>query len=317
MSAAASTQARTLPRFRIRDLWTLIRPNQWAKNLLVVPLALLDTPLWTPMVLLRVGWAVVAFTLASCLVFVVNDIVDRHADRRHPVKRLRPVASGRVPLPVAWLYAAGLAGLLALALAATPSIGWWPLLAYLGLNVLYGHRLKHLPLLDVFGVATGFVLRVVQGHLAAASAASEWLLTCVFALCLLLGFGKRRHELSLIGSVSRPALAGYTVQLLDYMMLVCAVVTVTGYLFFVYVDQPFGPRGPVALLASLPCALLAIFRYLQLLLMRHGGADPVRTLLGDRVMVATFAVWAAVAGVALLSVRYPVLVTWLRALGGI
>jgi uncharacterized membrane protein len=162
----------------------------------------------------------------------------------------------------------------------------------------------------VFVVATGFVLRAVQGYAAAGVQVSEWLLICVFAACLLLSLGKRRHELIAAGSAHRPALSGYSVPLLDQLITLCAVLTVTAGLFYLSTDAQVVSDGRIVLLASVPCALFVVFRYLQTVSLGLGG-EPVRALLGDPVMVATFAVWTVAVVVAALTDRYPVLVSWI------
>jgi decaprenyl-phosphate phosphoribosyltransferase len=178
------------------------------------------------------------------------------------------------------------------------------------LSLVYSRWLKHVPLLDVFVVATGFVLRAGQGYAASRTQVSEWLLICVFAACLLLSLGKRRHELIAIGSAHRPALTGYSVPLLDQLITLCAVLTVTAGLLYLGTDAQVVSDGRVLLLASVPCALFAVFRYLQTLWL-GGGGEPVRALLGDPVLVATFAVWTVAVGIAALTDHYPALVSWI------
>ncbi|MEO3780180.1 UbiA prenyltransferase family protein [Micromonospora sp. B11E3] len=280
-------------------LAVLLRPGQWPKNVLVVPVALLTAGAWTPATLARLGWAVLAFTLASALVYVVNDVVDRDRDRRHPVKRHRPVASGLVPVPVAWAVAVGLAGLLAATVARAPGL-FWPLWLYLGLNVAYSLRLKQVPLVDVFTLAAGFVLRALQGYAVTGLAVSGWLLTCVFAICLVLALGKRRHEIMVAGAEHRPALVGYTVHLIDNLVLLNAAVAVTTYLLFLDSDAGATRYGP---LLSAPFAMFGISRYLQLLLVHRQGGDPTRILVRDRAMLVNALMWAAFVAGPLLASR--------------
>jgi decaprenyl-phosphate phosphoribosyltransferase len=292
----------------------LARPGQWPKNLLVVPLALLDLPAVDLGVLARLGAAVVLFTLLSSFVYVCNDIADRHRDRLHPVKRYRPVAAGTVGVGVARVYAVGI-GLLAVAVLAAvgPGIGWWPLLAYLLLNVAYVQWLKHVPLVDVFVIAAGFVLRVVQGYAVVPATASVWLLASVFTLCLLLSAGKRRHELSAGGAAHRPALAGYTTQYLDYLIILYAVLTVTVFLLYLVNGRVAAPYTDATLLVSLPCAVFAIARHLQTVVMRLEG-DPVRLLVRDRAMVVNALIWAGGLALIMTAARFPAVVDNLRQL---
>jgi len=274
-------------------LIALLRLGQWPKNLLVVPLALLGTA-WNPAAFGRIGLAVAAFTVASSLVYVLNDIADRKRDRLHPVKRHRALASGQVGVPAAVLLAVLLVvPLIALVTALTPRHAW-PVLVYLVLNAAYSWKLKHLPLLDVFCVATGFVLRLLGGYEATGYPVAGWLVLCVLALCLLLILGKRRHEMSHGGARHRPALSGYSTSFLDHVLVLCSVLTVVTYLLFVRTETWLGP----AALLTAPCAMLALFRYLQIVIVQSQGGNPVHILLRDPVMIANSSVWG---GLLLLS----------------
>lgn len=280
------------PRLTPLALLRLLRPGQWPKNLMVVPLPLLVAG-WNPSSALRVALATCAFIVASSLVYVVNDIADRKRDRLHPVKRHRAIASGQVSVTAAVLFATVLTAPLS-ALVMVLSLGdAWPVLAYLGLNAAYSWKLKHLPLLDVFTVATGFVLRLLGGYEAAGVPVAGWLVLCVLALCLVLILGKRRHELATGGSGHRPALSGYSANFLDHVLVLCSVMTVVTYLLFLRTETFFGP----AALLTAPCALFALFRYLQIVIVQSQGGNPVRILLRDPVMVANSAVWLALIAV--------------------
>lgn len=286
-----------------RDLAILIRPGQFPKNLLVVPLALLDAQTAPPGLLGRAAWAVLLFTLASSLVYVWNDLYDRHRDRAHPTKRHRPIASGRVGVSTAAAFGTALAVLLAGAALLGPVDLWWPVVVYLALNLVYSRGLKHVPLLDVFIVAAGFGLRVVQGHLAAGTEIRSWLLVSVFSLCLVFVLGKRRNEMATGGVSHRPALRGYSVPYLDHLIGLCACVTVVAFL--INLQQAVGtPYADLAVLGSAPFALFAMARYLQLLHVHGKGGEPTRILLRDRPMVVNTLLWALLLGGTLLATHY-------------
>lgn len=289
----------------IADLVRLVRPGQWPKNLLVVPLALFGTAP-TAGSLARVAWAVVVFTLASSLVYICNDIVDRHRDRAHPTKRNRPIAAGRVGRVAAVCFAATVAALLGVACAAAPQVPWWPVVAYLALNVAYSRWLKHIPLVDVFVVAAGFVLRVVQGTLAAHALPSSWLLVSVFSLCLLLIVGKRRNEMAVADREHRPALAGYSGQYLEYLMVLCSVLTTTTFLLYLSSVRFAAPYTDGAVLFTVLFATFALARYLQLVVVHRDGADPVSTLLGDRVLVVNGLLWMVALALTVTVARYSI-----------
>lgn len=277
-----------------RDLVRLIRPGQWPKNILVVSVPLLDLRTWSVSALVQLAWAVAVFTLASCAVYVLNDVVDRRRDAANPSKWHRPIASGRLSPRTALLFGAALLLPLAGLLSMNPWTWAWPVGAYVVLNVSYSLGLKHAPLLDVFLVAAGFTLRMLQGYVVLGADVSGWLLTCVFSLCLLLTVGKRRQELVATEGAHRPALRGYTVTLTEQLMLLVAVLAAGSYLLYLRTEAPLDGYGPAAAAASAPLALFGLFRYLQLVLVRGAGEDPVRTLLRDPALVVNSLLWLAV-----------------------
>lgn len=276
------------------DLVRLTRPAHWVKNLFVVPLALLGVAGPGLAEVFRIGWAVLAFCLVSSTVYVWNDIADRHRDRAHPVKRRRPIASGRIhPVPAAG-FGLALSGVLLVVMLLAPGIAWWPLLVYLGLNVAYSRWLKQVPLLDMFVVAAGFGLRLIQGSVAVEAPVSSWLLVTVFAVCLLLILGKRRHEVTAAGAGHRSTLAGYSSQFLEHLMVLCGAVTVTAGLLYLGDTRSAPPNADALLLLSVPLAIFGLARYLQLVVVRRDGGDPVR-LLRDPVILVTALLWIAAA----------------------
>lgn len=277
------------------ELVRLARPGQWPKNLLVVSVPLLDLETWSLTAVPRLAWAVAAFTLASILVYVLNDLMDRGRDAANPSKWDRPLASGRVSVTAAVGFAAVVAVALGALLTLHP-LGWaWPIGVYLLLNVGYSLGLKHVALLDVFFVAGGFGLRLMLGYVALQTEVSVWLLTCVFSLCLLLAMGKRRQELLTGGGGHRPALRGYTVGLADQLMLLTAVLTTACYLLYVRTEAPLGQHAALAAVLTGPLALFGLFRYLQLVVVRGSGENPVRTLLRDPALVINAVLWGAIA----------------------
>lgn len=287
----------------VGDLVRLARPDHWPKNVLVVSVPLLDPLSWNPAALASLSGAVVAFTLASVLVYVLNDLVDRRRDAGNPSRWHRPIASGRLSPRAAVLFATAVAALLVGVLAVQRMAAVWPVVTYLVLNLAYSLGLKHVPPLDVFLVATGFVLRVVCGYLATGVTIPGWLLTTVFTLCLLLTLGKRRQELHSTGGGHRPALRGYTIPLTEQLMQLSATLTAGSYLLYLRNDAPLGTYASIAAVLLTPMAVFGLFRYLQLVLVHHAGGSPVRILVRDPALVANTLLWAALSGGLLLAAR--------------
>jgi 4-hydroxybenzoate polyprenyltransferase len=282
-----------------RAAFEALRPAQWSKNGLVLLALIFSRRLTDPSAIGRVLVAFVAFCFASSTVYILNDIADRRRDRRHPTKRLRPIASGRLALPVAVALAAicaalalALAGWLALVILPhqpDPYLQWGGasllliaiILGYLLLNVAYSWRLKRIPLWDVFIIAAGFVLRALAGALAIPVPISPWFYLCTTFLALLLALGKRRAELvSLAGgrdTGQRESLRAYSVALLDQLLAVvvtCALITYSLYTF------ENGTAGH-ALMITIPFVIFGIFRYLYLLYVKGQGEHPDEILWRD------------------------------------
>jgi len=288
-----------LDRSLARGLLRLVRPHQWLKNLLVVPLPLMDADVWTSAKLWHVCWAVVVFTAASSMVYTGNDMVDRHRDRAHPDKRLRPIASGQVPMSSAVVLLGTLTVLLAGLLTMARPTQWWPVLVYLALNVAYTRGLKHIPLLDVLIVAVGFQLRLAQGYGAIEQGLSVWLPVCLLTL------GKRRSEMSVSGTSHRPALQGYSLPFLDQLIGLTGALVCVAFLMYVVTESPLGTFRATAALLSTPFAVLAVFRYLQIVMVQSGGGEPVRTLVRDHSIVLIAFLWALALAVLNVLARYP------------
>jgi 4-hydroxybenzoate polyprenyltransferase len=282
-------------------LLLLCRPAHWTKNLLILlPVAVA----LGPVPLVPVAWSVLEFTLASSLVYIGNDLADRHRDRLHPVKQHRPIASGLVSAPAAAALGLALAGALGAAIAFGPA-AYWPVPAYLALNAAYTAGLKHVPLVEVGVVAAGYLLRIGQGFLAIRHPPDSWLLLSVFCCCALLVLGKRRHELLHAGPGHRPALRGYSVGYLDALLQLACCLTVISGLLFVRESPFFGDDGQAAMLVSAPLALFAISRYLQAVVVHGDGGDPVRVLLHDRPLVITSLLWGLALGATAILARHP------------
>lgn len=287
-----------------------MRPKQWTKNLAIFVGIVFAQQLFSPSSFERACVAFVVFCLASSFTYLLNDLLDLENDRQHPVKRQRPLASGA--LPVSWAIAA--MGILLLACAALTaliftipsgqpdifaSLGGGSVLfaltvaSYLALMVLYSVRLKHVVLLDVFVIASGFVLRILAGTVVIPVEISPWLYLVTILLSLFLALNKRRHELILLqeqASNHRQILREYSLPLLDQMITIVTAATLMAYSLYTFQ----GPTGNHRLMITIPLVLYGMFRYLYLVYMRMEGGSPEEVLLRDRHMFGTVVLCAVI-----------------------
>jgi 4-hydroxybenzoate polyprenyltransferase len=277
-----------------RDVLQLMRPHQWVKNGFVLAGLLFGHAWDAPGFVAAALAATAAFCLASSAVYAFNDAHDAVRDREHPEKNARPVARGVIS-PVA---ARGIA--VALAAAAFGLAAWtgWEVAAlvaaYLVLNAGYSLGLKHVPVLDVFLIAAGFMLRLLAGTWGIGIEPSRWLLACGFLLTLFLGFAKRRAELERLAEDAaqhRAVLESYTFAFLDKAVFACVVGMVVTYALYTVSDDTVALHGTEDLIWTLPWVLLGSFRYLFRLHFRGGGGDPAQELLRDPVIAASALGW--------------------------
>ncbi|MGE0448890.1 MAG: decaprenyl-phosphate phosphoribosyltransferase [Vicinamibacterales bacterium] len=271
-----------------------LRPGQWTKNLLVFAPLLFAVKLFEPVSVARAGGAFVLFCALSSVIYLFNDVMDRDSDRRHPLKRLRPIASGEITVPVALGTALVLgAGALAAAYTLGRNFGLIATL-YVALQAFYSGPLKHIVIIDVLTIAIGFVLRAVAGAVVLDVEISHWLLVCTILLALFLALAKRRHELVLLadGATShRPILGEYSAYLLDQMIGVVTASTLIAYIFYTISPETQQKFGTEWLGLTIPFPLYGIFRYLYLVHRRDGGGSPSDLLLNDRPLLACVTLW--------------------------
>jgi 4-hydroxybenzoate polyprenyltransferase len=300
-SAAAGQDVRT--RSLAINLLLSLRPTQWTKNFLVFAGLVFGQQLLNPVAASRAALAFLIFCGLSGVVYLVNDIRDREADRLHPKKSNRPVASGAL--------SAGVAGAAAALIALGAGVGAFALgwnfglvaLGYLGLLTIYSTSLKHIVILDVLTIAMGFVLRAVGGAVAVGVPFSNWLLLLTLLLALFLALSKRRAELVALSDNAtghRRILAEYSPYLLDQMVGVVTASTVLGYAFYTIDPQTVARFGTDRLLWTVPFPLYGIFRYLYLVHQRDGGGNPSEVLVTDRPLLACVALW----GLAVVGILY-------------
>ncbi len=278
-----------------RALLISLRPHQWTKNLLVFAGLLFGQRLLDAAALARSTAAFAIFCALSSAVYLFNDILDREADRRHPLKAGRPIASGALPVggaaAVAALFAAG--ALLAAAALGAPFFA--VAAAYIGLQALYSGPLKHVVIIDVLTIAAGFVLRAAAGAVAIDVPISHWLLVVTVLLALFLALSKRRHELVLLADGAtnhRRILGEYSPYLLDQMISVVTASTLVAYAFYTVSPETQQKFHTNLLGLTLPFPLYGIFRYLYLVHRKELGGSPSELLLTDRPLLICVALWA-------------------------
>ncbi|MGE3796559.1 MAG: decaprenyl-phosphate phosphoribosyltransferase [Thermomicrobiales bacterium] len=269
-----------------------VRPLQWTKNLLVFAALVFARETFNLEPLLKSIGAFIAFCAVSSSVYLVNDVRDRVQDRLHPVKRLRPVAAGEMTSGTAMIAAAILAisGLVVGAVVALQLLA--VLLLYLVLMIGYNAGLKHVVVLDIILIAVGFVLRAAGGAIAIDVPISPWLYLCTFVVSLLVGFGKRRHELIVLqgdAAGHRQNLETYSVQMLDQSIIISAAATLLSYAIYT-VQAPTLPDNH-AMVLTIPIVAYAVFRYLYLIYIRRDGGSPEVMLVRDRPLQLAVVSW--------------------------
>ena len=303
-ATTAALEQHAAPGSSLGLLLSSLRPEQWTKNLFVFAGTLFGGHLFDAGAMARATAAFVIFCALSGVVYVLNDLVDRAADQRHPLKRLRPIASGRLSPRIAAI-AAALLGVVAVAAAMALSATFaWVCFAYLALLVSYSFVLKHLVIIDALTIAAGFVLRAAAGAIAVSVPISHWLLVCTTLLALFLVLSKRRHELTLLadGAIThRPILNEYSPYLLDQMIAVVTASTLVGYSVYATSSETAVRLGTTRLGLTIPFVLYGIFRYLYLVHQKRAGGSPADLLLTDRPLLACVGLWALAVALILYS----------------
>ena len=269
-----------------------MRPRQWTKNVFVFAALVFDVKLFHLNDFLRTLAGFGLFCIISSAVYIFNDLLDIEADRQHPVKKNRPIASGKIPIPVAIVTGSLLA---LVALVAGYLLAWQfglTILIYFVMMLAYSKWLKNIPILDVLILAGGFVLRVHSGTtLIIVERFSPWLYVLMTLLALYLGFGKRRAELTLLAedaNTHRKVLDGYTLPLLDQFITIVSGTTILAYSLYTFDRLP----GNHALMLTIPFVVYALFRYLYLIQVKQIGGEPEEILLSDRPFQISIILWA-------------------------
>ena len=296
--------------------WAIIktaRPQRWVRNLSLFAALTFSGQLFEPVLFWRVAAAAAIFSLVSSTVYFFNDLIDAPLDRKHPFKMKRPIASGALQAPVA-VFLTTVGFFISLVLALKLSYFFFvACLAYFILQAAYSLKLKHVEIIDLLVIATGFILRAYSGALVIDGHISVWFLLCVIAVSMLLAVGKRRAELSLLAeraSEVRATLGGYPEHLMDVWVGMFGTMTILSYILFTFqqqFDEPsrqliplllFLPRALTVqkwLMITIPVVIYGVMRYLQLIYKKGQGEAPERVLLTDTPLLTSVIVWGFLA----------------------
>ncbi len=296
------------------------RPRQWLKNLALMAALIFSGLLFVPGMFLQTIWAVITFTMLSGGVYIFNDLIDIKADRLHPFKKKRPIASGQLPIPFALLGGSFLIITALFSMWILSYFFFWIGVIYLGLQIMYTGYLKKVPIVDVLILASGYILRVYGGAFAIEAHMDVWFLLTVVSASLFLAIGKRRGERTLLEGSGvtghiRATLTRYTDELLNLYTTMFATATWLTYALFTFNQPRIIPKGRVlTLMADLPRTLISekllmftvpfviygVMRYLQLVYEKDEGESPERVLLSDLPLMITIGIW----GVLVIGILY-------------
>lgn len=297
----------------LRDIFRLLRPRQWTKNLAVFAALLFSGQLFDVDVLLKVSYGFLVFCAVSSSIYIINDIFDVEKDRIHPFKRFRPIASNDVSVQTAVVLAtifALSAGVISYVIAPAFFV---ITVIYFVLNLSYSAYLKHIEIIDILTLAAGYILRVFAGEVVSNSHISAWLFLTVISLSLFLAIGKRRSEITLLSHqpgtplITRKTLSHYTDKLLDVYLSIFATSTFISYALFTFLENPAGLQFNFTLVPAdilgtylqrkwlmvtiIPVAY-GLMRYLQRIYEKHEGESPERVLFSDRPLLISVVAWA-------------------------
>ena len=292
-----------------------IRVAQWVKNVVVFAPIIFSGFLFVPGYFSRVVWTFGLFCLLSSSIYVFNDLVDIKSDRIHPFKKNRPIASGKVPIELAIFLFLLLGGISLWAGLATSMFVFATMGGYFLMNILYSLWWKKVPILDVFVIAAGFILRVYVGSFVINVHMDVWFLLTVISASLFLAVGKRRSEMTLLSGrnisakETRTTLMHYTPQLLDAYTSMFANTTWLTYALFSFLHPPFTAEGKVLkiltllprtlvvdkwLMISVPVVIYGVMRYMQLIYEKNEGESPHKVIMSDKPLLFVVGLWGVV-----------------------
>ncbi len=299
-TVSTASPSRAGDEFKVGDYLELLRPSQWVKNVVVFAGPAAALKILDPAAFAHASYTFLAFCLAASATYCINDTLDRKADAKHPTKCMRPIARGAISPTAATFLAVTLLSLsLLIAWVSVNPFVTAIVATYFVMTLAYSLALKQRILLDVIIIATGFVLRAWAGSAAVDVPTSQWLVACMFTLCLFMGFGKRRCEITMIGNAEdagkhRKILLRYTPDLLNHLISVSAGIAILAFLLYTLDKTHASPFRKDLLFYTLPIVVYGVFRYAML---TETGAysGPTAIILKDTGMRISIVLWGAAA----------------------
>ena len=280
---------------KIVGTFFLLRPTQWLKNVFIFAPLIFSKHLFEATYFWRATLAFVVFCLVSSIVYVIYDIADSEADKLHPIKRKRPLASGILRHSDAVIVIILLLAVVIALISSLSATFWYAIALYGCINIAYSFWLKQIVIVDVFIIAAGFMLRVLAGVFAIEVVISSWLVLCTLFVSVFLAISKRRGEMLLSAETdlyaSRPVLKQYDVIFMDQMMTVAASGMAISYALYTVAERTVTIFGTENLLFTTVFVLFGIFRYIFLMRARKTDDNPMHLLLSDIPLIVNVLLW--------------------------
>jgi len=273
----------------IFDIIKSLRPKQWIKNLFVFAPLLFGFKYDDISLIINSLIAFIGFIILSGIIYIFNDILDIEKDRKHPKKKNRPIASGKLSIKAAYRTTLILFIILGIVIPILPIECFYIAIAYVLLNILYSVKLKNYAIIDVIIIASGFILRLLMGGYSTDIALSPWIIMTTFLLSLFLGFGKRYNELEEISDTSRPSLNLYSKKLLDKLICISCSATLISYAL--YVIETSRETGKMELTYTVLFVIFGLFRYLQSIYIFKKGEEPESIIYNDPFFILNLISW--------------------------
>ena len=273
----------------------LLRPKHWIKNLFVFAALIFSLNLFNIVKSIASLQAFFAFCLASSFVYIINDIIDIEQDRKHPKKRNRPIASGKISIKNAAIISI-ICLITSMTLAYFINLNTLIVITvYVFVNIFYSIKIKNVVILDVMFISLGFILRMIAGATAIEVGFSNWILLTTLCISLFLGFGKRRGEMLLANNNTqkntRFVLKLYSTQFLDYMIMSSITLTIISYALYTIDSEVIKRFGTDKLIYTVPLVIYGIFRYLYVIFRSDSDGDPTEVILKDKSIISVVLLW--------------------------